>query len=242
LFLIHGIGGEVLSFTHLALRLPPDVPVYGIQAAGPGSPGTMPAEIETLAARYVDIVRSVDPDGPYYLGGYSSGAVVALEIARQLEAERRPVALVLALDGGLPQDAAAAHRRHSPASLLRQIGYWVIDDALATSAQEWWPRIKSASRKVTGRMGVRRLLGSASGVRTGDVRDDLGMWRFPDHYRTLLQARYDAFRRHTPRPIAGHVALVRSRTDPRIAREHPDGTARVGTGADGRKPAAGTAP
>ena len=213
LFLIHGIGGEVLSFTHLALRLPADVPVYGIQAAGPGSSGTEPAQIDALAARYVDIVTSVDKTGPYYLGGYSSGAVVALEIARQLEAQGRSVALVLALDGGLPDGAVAVPRaRHSPVSLLRQFGYWVVDDALATSAQEWWPRARSVVRRVTGQIGLRGVLGSANGRRPGDVRDDLGMWRFPDSYSGLLQARYDAFRRHRPRPVLGHVALVRSRT------------------------------
>jgi amino acid adenylation domain-containing protein len=211
LFLVHGIGGEVLTFTNLALRLPPDVPVYGIQAAGPGSDQAMVVDIEELASRYVSVVTSVDPVGPYYLGGYSSGAVIALEIAHQLEAQGRPVALVLALDGGVPR-SQAARIRHSPASLLRQVGYWIVDDAMATSAQEWWPRARSVVRKLTRSIRFPRGAESANGRGRGDVRDDLGMWRFPDSYRALLQARYDAFLRYMPKPVSGRIALIRSRT------------------------------
>jgi thioesterase domain-containing protein/acyl carrier protein len=214
LFLVHGIGGEVVSFANLAVRLPADQPVLGIQAAGPGSDLDMPVEIEALAQRYVEVVTAADPSGPYYVGGYSSGAVVALEIARRLEAQGKRVALLLIIDGGLPRAALPAGRsRHTPASLARQMAYWVVDDALATRLQDWGPRLTSKTRSIARRLPFRRN-GTSGG---GDIRDDLGMWRFPERYRDLLLERYEAFRRHKPKPYGGRVSLVRSRTGRMLA-------------------------
>jgi thioesterase domain-containing protein len=204
LFMVHGIGGEVLTFAGLALRLPADLPVYGIQAAGPGASCEMPVDIDELGERYAELLLSVDPDGPYYVAGYSSGAVVALEVGRSLQARGRQVALVLSLDGGLP--AIKPVRRHTPASLARQMGCWVVDDALSTSIGDWWLRMSSTARSVAARFGL------AAAGRLGDIRDQLGMWRYPDNYVALLNQRYDAFRRHRPQPYPGRIALIRSRT------------------------------
>jgi thioesterase domain-containing protein/acyl carrier protein len=205
LFIVHGIGGEVLTFAGLALRLPADLPVYGIQAAGPGADREMPVDIDKLGERYAEILLSVDPDGPYYVAGYSSGAVVALEVGRSLQARGRPVALVLALDGGLPA-AIKPVRRHTPASLARQMGCWIVDDALSTSIGDWWLRVSSTARSVAARFGL------AAGGRRGDIRDQVGMGRYPDNSVALLTERYDAFRRHRPQPYPGRIALIRSRT------------------------------
>ncbi len=53
-----------------------------------------------IAARYLAEVRAVQPEGPYYLGGFSFGATVAYEMAQQLLATGEHVALLAILDGG----------------------------------------------------------------------------------------------------------------------------------------------
>jgi thioesterase domain-containing protein/acyl carrier protein len=213
LFLVHGVGGEVLSFTNLALRLPAAVPVYGIQAPGPGSDHGMPHEISALAERYADLVASVEPDGPYYLGGFSSGAVTALEVAAVLRRRGRPVALLLLIDGGLPASVRPHARiRHTPASILRQMALWVVDDALATPVEHWWPRIGSKVRAMASRVNSTLTRRSANGHSGVDMRHRLGMWKFPGQYRALLAERLEAFERHVPSPYEGDIALVRSRT------------------------------
>jgi len=212
LFLVHGVGGEVLSFKHLASRLPDKLPVFGIQAAGPGSQHPTPVEIPDLAERYADAVASADSEGPYYIGGFSYGAVTALEIAHVLRRRGKRVALLLLIDGGLPAGARARRRvRHTAASMLRQMAYWVIDDALATPARDWWPRVGGKCRSLASRLRA-RLKREANGYSANDLRHHLGMWRFPEKYRDLLRQRFDAFQRHVPTPYEGDIALVRSRT------------------------------
>jgi amino acid adenylation domain-containing protein len=106
LFLVHPIGGEVLSYVHLARRLA-GRSVWGIQA--PETSET-PETIEARAAAYLRAVREVQPEGPYLLGGWSLGGVLAFEMARQLESGGEAVEAVLLLDSPAPEAGGAARR------------------------------------------------------------------------------------------------------------------------------------
>jgi amino acid adenylation domain-containing protein len=101
-FCVHAIGGEVLSFYHLARQLGDDQPFYGLQAPRLHEMGNEPETIAGSAAEYLRAVREVQPEGPYLLGGYSYGAVVAYEMAQQLEEAGERVALVAVLDTSAP--------------------------------------------------------------------------------------------------------------------------------------------
>ncbi|SFU36724.1 non-ribosomal peptide synthetase [Pseudoduganella namucuonensis] len=104
LFLVHPAGGNVLCYRELAQQL--SMPVHGLQAAGLS--GEQPAmdDLEKMAALYLDAVRQAQPQGPYRLGGWSSGGTVAFEMARQLEDQGETVQQVIAIDtpAPLPQD------------------------------------------------------------------------------------------------------------------------------------------
>ena len=89
-FLVHGWGGDVFVFLGLAQHLAPDQPAYGLQAVGLDGSSPRHATVETMAAHYVQEIRSFQPEGPYYLGGYSMGGLVAFEMAQQLH-RMRPV-------------------------------------------------------------------------------------------------------------------------------------------------------
>jgi thioesterase domain-containing protein len=101
-FCVHAIGGEVLSFYHLARRFGEDQPFYGLQAPRLHEMGNEPETIAGSAADYLRAVRELQPEGPYLLGGYSYGAIVAYEMAQQLEAAGERVALVAVLDTSAP--------------------------------------------------------------------------------------------------------------------------------------------
>ncbi|MBI4861522.1 MAG: alpha/beta fold hydrolase, partial [Candidatus Riflebacteria bacterium] len=98
LFLVHPAGGSPLCFLHLARLMGRDRPLFGLEAAGL-DPGRSPdPTVNAMATRYVQAVRGARSSGPYLIGGYSAGGVVALEMARMLEQQGLPVARVLLLE------------------------------------------------------------------------------------------------------------------------------------------------
>ena len=102
LFCMHAGGGTVLYYHDLARELGPDQPVYGLQAQGLYGEVPPHAEVEEMAAHYIREIRTVQPHGPYFLGGFCFGGVLAFEMAQQLRREGAEVALLASFDGGSP--------------------------------------------------------------------------------------------------------------------------------------------
>ena len=116
LFCIHGIGGNIFSYKNLARYLGKEQPVYGLQAQGwtpqlhsrsipSGSNGEAEAidNMEEMAARYLEEIRTVQPEGPYFLAGHSYGGTVAFEMAQQLHAQGETVAMLAMFDSSPPE-------------------------------------------------------------------------------------------------------------------------------------------
>jgi amino acid adenylation domain-containing protein len=101
LFLVHNGQGSVACFGQLARRLSPR-PVYGLQSLGLSGECWPLMSIADMARRYLREVISKDPTGPYLLGGTCSGGMVAFEMAQQLVAAGRKVALVALFDVNHP--------------------------------------------------------------------------------------------------------------------------------------------
>ncbi|MGC5016361.1 alpha/beta fold hydrolase, partial [Streptosporangium sp. DT93] len=103
LFFVHPVGGSVAQYVRLAPLLGDDQPFYAIEDPGlRGAPSS--DDLAGRASEYIEIIRRVRPSGPYHLGGWSLGGVVALEMAGQLVDAGEDVAIVVALDSGLPGD------------------------------------------------------------------------------------------------------------------------------------------
>ncbi|MGK3959668.1 type I polyketide synthase [Sorangium sp. So ce118] len=98
-FCVHPFGGPVLCYADLARRLGTARPFYGIQARGLDDDAEPDDRIEVMAARYIEAIRAVQPSGPYLLGGWSLGGLVAFEMANQLERGGERVALLALIDG-----------------------------------------------------------------------------------------------------------------------------------------------
>ena len=97
-FCMHGAGGNVLTYRELSKHLGSDQPFYGLQC--PGLDGKCPplAKIEDMARLYVKEIRKVQPNGPYFLGGYCMGGTIAYEVAQQLSQAGETVALLALFD------------------------------------------------------------------------------------------------------------------------------------------------
>jgi pyochelin synthetase len=97
-FCVHPIGGNVVCYAELARWLGPDQPFHALRARGLYREQEPFARIEPMAERYIQEIRAVQPEGPYHLGGWSMGGLVAFEMAQQLHREGQLVALLALFD------------------------------------------------------------------------------------------------------------------------------------------------
>lgn len=135
-FCVHGAGGNVLNFRDLSTAMGRTQPFYGLQARGVDGVLRPHTSIEEMATAYLAEVREVQPHGPYLLGGYSGGGLVAFEMAHQLHDAGEEVGLVVLLDTfppTVPQRHATGFGRvrrlfeDGPSYLLHIVRHRVID-------------------------------------------------------------------------------------------------------------------
>jgi amino acid adenylation domain-containing protein len=102
LFLLHPIGGTVFCYLALSRHAELDRPIHAIQASGLAEADATTVSIEEMARQYVALIRERQPQGPYHLGGWCFGGVVAFEAAQQLTAAGEQVALLSLFDSRAP--------------------------------------------------------------------------------------------------------------------------------------------
>jgi amino acid adenylation domain-containing protein len=128
LYLVHPVGGNVLCYAELSRLLGDDQPVYGLQSLGlaPGAAADIAPEetVEAMAATYVAALREAQPRGPYRLGGWSIGGVLAYAMAHELRGSGEEVELLALFDSLAPV------RSRGEGSLGDHEAPEAIDDAL----------------------------------------------------------------------------------------------------------------
>ncbi|MDW6005256.1 non-ribosomal peptide synthetase [Vibrio mangrovi] len=100
LFIVPEFSGELLYAPALTASIDENIPVYGLSA-----PDRMQPSLKTyqqMAARYVKMIRRTQPQGPYRLFGWSSGGVLAYEVAAQLIGQDQTVEFLGMLDSWVP--------------------------------------------------------------------------------------------------------------------------------------------
>jgi thioesterase domain-containing protein/acyl carrier protein len=102
LYVLAGAGGHAIYFHALARHLGGDQPVFGLETPGLYDVADIPASVEAHAARLLATLRRHGRTGPYRFAGHSAGALVAFELARQLEAQGETVAQLIVLDALAP--------------------------------------------------------------------------------------------------------------------------------------------
>jgi amino acid adenylation domain-containing protein len=112
-FCVHPVGGNVFGYFELARHLGTERPFYAFQARVTGAARAGQKRIEEMAAEYVEAMRVVQPSGPYFLGGWSFGGVVAFEMARRLRASGEEVAFLGLIDSFAPSSAGESHAQES---------------------------------------------------------------------------------------------------------------------------------
>ncbi len=101
LFYVHPRSGNVILYGNLARYLDPERPFYGLQAIGLNGEQKPLNCLEEMAAYYIQEIQTVQPEGPYLLGGRCLGGIVALEMAQQLLAQGQQVLLLVLVEAPL---------------------------------------------------------------------------------------------------------------------------------------------
>jgi amino acid adenylation domain-containing protein len=121
LFLAPPGGGHVVCYHALAGLLAPSLPVHGLQSRGLDDGSAPHTSVEKVAAYFVDAIREMRPEGPYHVGGWSFGGLVAWEMARQLSAAGAEVGIVALLDTAPPPPRDRAGYALDHARVLQRI-------------------------------------------------------------------------------------------------------------------------
>ncbi|MCP5047592.1 MAG: non-ribosomal peptide synthetase, partial [bacterium] len=111
LFLIHDSRGGVEMFIQFCHHLDSRFSCWGIKPDVPEHSLPFHTTIETVAARYIEKIKKVQPNGPYLLAGWSLGGVIAFEMARQLEQMNEDVRFLGLMDSRPPLDSIAEENR-----------------------------------------------------------------------------------------------------------------------------------
>jgi thioesterase domain-containing protein/acyl carrier protein len=199
LFIMHGIGGTVMELSAIgrAIRIPS--PVYALQAQGVDGKRPPLESIDEMSELYLDHVRGVQPEGPYWLFGYSFGGLVALEMARRLLHERQEIAALILMD-------AFAHPatwpRISRLKMRTRRAFHLAMRHLRTPVRESVPAIVAR----LGAIAHKRSDG------TSRYRDWL-LEQYPDLPLPLLRVREagsTALSRYVPQHYPGKVIFLRA--------------------------------
>ena len=212
-FCVHAWGKNSMEYRGLVPYLGSDQPLYGL--APQGLDGSLPPHdrVEDMAAHYISEVRRLQPEGPYYLGGWSLGGRVAFEMARQLQAVGQRVALLVLIDTYHSPPKRTAPDGTSVGAPFQFIGARLRFHYGAVS------RLGPNRRRTYLLRKIRRgfaWAGSRLGALCGSLRDSV---RAPA-VQVVIAANGRASRAYTPKPYDGLVTLFRA-TDLGITIEDP---------------------
>lgn len=114
LFMFHPITGDVTSYVNLARHLHPSIPLYGLQAPGLHGLADPLSRIEEMGTYYLDAMREIQPEGPYYLGGWSLGGLIAFDVAQRLRRQGKGIALLTLIDSYTPSLLRTLYKKDLP--------------------------------------------------------------------------------------------------------------------------------
>lgn len=196
-FCVAGAGGGAHWFHPLLPHLEADRPFYVLEFLGLDPVLSARGGVTEIAAAFREAVKTVQPEGPYLLGGFSSGGLFAWELAHQLRTRGDDVRLLFLLDA------------YGPGIRL-----------------PFWPKLKQYARnfialswpdKVIFFTEKRRWIAKSIRLRlaASETRDQAL------HHRSLVQAHIAAANRYAPPVLEGVVDIFRSERPPRSAPPDP---------------------
>ncbi len=206
-FFVHGLWGIIMDYVALSDHLGDNQPFYGLRASDLTIDAYPNDTVEEMANRYINEIRKVQPRGPYRLGGFSFGVVVAYEMARQLQQAGEEIALLALIEGYMKKYAVyPIYHPKRWGFILKSIPHWVEGYRyLGHDMMRSWFMSK-----------VRRLRGRIINLFGGEI--DLKQYRLtssdapgiPERFTELVEHHSAMAAKYYPQPYEGEVILYRT--------------------------------
>jgi len=202
-FGVHGMYGQVLYYYHLSKYMGPAQPFFGLQSRGLDPCVEPHTRIEEMAALYIREIRMVQPGGPYHLGGFSVGGVVAFEIAQQLRARGEEIALLAMFDtygpsakkpNPIPFRQRGKVRRHL--DMLHRLRLGEKVSYVFRRRQFVTGRVRNAAWAILWEAAFRTFRFAGRPL--------------PQLFRDVVLASRRAHREYVPKPFPGRIILFRA--------------------------------
>jgi amino acid adenylation domain-containing protein len=210
IILVHPIGGGVLCYNSLARCFDGRRGVLGLEADGLEGEAAPQADLVEMASRYVEAVRLKCSHGPYILGGWSMGGVVAFEMAAQLAAAGQEAPVVFLIDPPAPGRWRAPHGVDDVDSLAA-----FAADLARTAGADPWESLEQLrgvdAESIRNGMFERAIEGTA-------IAREIGAERLRRLY-AVFRANRLALEGYQPRSYPGRVVLVRAGSNPGVLDE-----------------------
>jgi thioesterase domain-containing protein/acyl carrier protein len=240
-FCVHPLCGDVVGYATWARYLGPDQPFYGLRAQGLDGVQEPLTQVEAIAADYVEEVRAVQPEGPYYVGGYGGGGIIAYEMAQQLEAQGQEVAMVAILNDAAP-NSGYYDVKWGPGFVIDFLGnlpYWLYEFVRLKSAQVVFHiELQLRPSGILGRIERRVRLPKAV-ISLKERFEERARRLLDEHNRALLDhdnvprvhderqrkiamTHYQALLNYVPQEYPGHVTVFRTNRQPLLCSFDPE--------------------
>lgn len=201
IFLVHGLTGNAAGpYRNVVAHLDDDQPVFGIR-----QPKNAGESIEELAALYIDAIRAVQRKGPFHIGGYCFGGMIAYEVARQLEQSGQATEQLTLFDPPPP-------RLLEKLALPARLGGWTRHIARSTTFL--------ASQMIGGRPSAFRHAADATAralrklkariVPERHTRIDAATATHATHVQATVRCNLELLSKYYPGSYGGAVTLVLS--------------------------------
>jgi thioesterase domain-containing protein len=217
-YCVHSASGVAgTDFLALARHLEPSIRFYGIQApANQMLDDRFGSSVESLADYYAEAVVRFQPKGPIMLGGYCVGAIVALEMAKNLRARGREVGPLLVIDG-VPENTGVPLPRWTPRywlDLARNLRGWLVH---ADLMRNWTLRslVRSLSNNAyaigKSAIGLRRGQRLGGGYSIAGIMD---LTPYQPAHRLFINRLFNALFAYVPKEYSGNVVVYEAKIRP----------------------------
>ena len=210
-FSVHAVGANVLNYRLLSKHLGKSQPFYGFQAMGLDGNTSPATSVHEMAEHYIAAMKSVQPEGPYFIGGGSSGGIVAFEMAQLLIARNEKVGLLALLDTYcFPEEGTSAPANWERRELIDEHLGNLIELSFGEKVGYLWRASLNKLRALGLRLTGRRLLTEHEA-------------ELPPVLRQVRRAILTAIHSYQPDPYPGKVTMFlatkaqhRTQRDPRL--------------------------